>query len=265
MFSLQELDRLAAQGRVVLKQEPATTVEVLGQGLDAVVRKVYRNRGTRWLQSFGRRSRAEREYDNLRAVERTGSACTRALGWSARRRLLCIEESTLITQFVPSSTPLKQVLANLPRGGSAPERRLLAAAAGQLLATLHRGGFLWCTPMPRNILVLGAPAQGQLAVCDTPAGIDFGRSIHGTALSTIDLFDAAFSPSRRRDFSATERFRWLLAYCAGDHQEVRRLWRIVAPRSVFAHDARRALAMFWHTYILLPLRRRRSHPQQSAT
>lgn len=265
MLSPEQLDRLAAQSTRVLKQERATTVEVLGQGEDAVVRKVYRNLGTRWLQSFGRRSRAQREYDNLRAVERTGSLCTRALAWTAKRRFLCIDESTLVTHFVQPSSSLKEVLAGLPHDGSAATRRLLAEAMGQLLATLHRGGFLWCTPMPRNVLVVGAPEQGQLAVCDTPAGIDFGRSIHGAPLGTIDLFDAVFSPSRRRDFSGPERLRWLLAYCAGDRAEARRLWRTVAPRSVFAHDARRALVMFWHTYILLPLRRRRSNPQQSAT
>jgi tRNA A-37 threonylcarbamoyl transferase component Bud32 len=265
VLSSDELKRLAAQQTTVLKREQATTVEVLGAEDDAVVRKVYRNLGTRWLQSFARRSRAQREYDNLRAVERTGSSCTQALAWSAKRRLLCIDESTLVTRFLPASPPLKKVLAELPREGSAATRRHLAEAMGQLLATLHRGGFLWCTPMPRNVLVVGAPERGELAVCDTPAGIDFGRSIHGTPLCTIDLFDAAFSPSRRRDFSSPERFRWLLAYCAGDREAARRLWRKVAPRSVFAHDARRALAMFWHTYILLPLRLRRSNQQQSAT
>jgi len=259
-----DLDRLAKDHRAVLKHESATTVEVLGLGEAAVVRKVYRNRGRRWLQSFGRRSRAQREFDNLLAVATIGVRCTTALAWSEQRHLLCIDESTLVTRFLPDSRSLKEVLARLDRNRDAQARRALATAMGRLLGTLHRGGFLWCTPMPRNVLVLGEPLRAELAVCDTPAAIFFGRPIQQTALARIDLFDAAFSPSRRADFSASERLRWLLSYCDGDRSTARRLWRALAHRSVLRHDVSRALAMAWHTYILLPLRRRRSNPQPSA-
>jgi hypothetical protein len=154
------------------------------------------------------------------------------------------------------------VLAELDRVRDAAARRALAAAMGRLVARLHRGGFLWCTPMPRNVLVVGDPARAELAVCDTPAGIPLGRPVHGTRLATIDLFDAAFSPSRCRDFSRVERLRWLLGYADGDHALVRRLWWL-SHRPVFVHDAIRALAMVWHTYILQPLRRRRALPPRS--
>ena len=259
-----ELDRLAAERRTVLKQEPATTVEVLGAGDPAVVRKVYRNLGHRWLQSFGRRSRAQREFGNLQAVARAGVRCTDAIGWSCRRRLGCVDESTLVTRFLPDSQPLKRVLAGLDRNGGNRLRRGLAVAMGRLLGRLHRSGFLWCTPMPRNVLVLGDPAQAELAVCDTPAGILFGHSIHGTELACIDLFDAAFSPSRRLDFSAPERLRWLLAYTDGDQQRTRRLWRTLQRRSVLGHDVRRALALALHLYILLPLLQGRTHLPNTA-
>lgn len=254
-----ELDRLAAERCTVLKQEPATTVEVLGAGTAAVVRKVYRNLGHRWLQSFARRSRAQREFGNLLAVARAGVRCTDALGWTCRRRLGCVDDSTLVTKFLADSQPLKSILAGLDRRSDAPIRRRLAMAMGRLLGRLHRSGFLWCTPMPRNVLVLGDPAQAELAVCDTPAGIQFGVSIHGTELACIDLFDAAFSPSRRLDFSAPDRLRWLLAYTDGDHACTRRLWRTLQGRSVLGHDVRRALAMALHLYILLPLQQRRTH------
>ena len=193
----------------MLKGEPAVIVELLGTGAGAVVRKTYRNLGLRWLQSFGRRCRAQREFDNLHAVARTGVGCTPARAWFERRRFGCVDESTLVTSFVAGTMTLKQALADLPRG--ARTRQALASAMGRLVARLHRGGFLWGTPMPRNVLVVGDPARAELAVCDTPAGVHLGRSLHGSRLALIDVFLGAFSPSRRADFTATQRLRWLRA------------------------------------------------------
>ena len=82
-------------------------------------------------------------------------------------------------------------------------------------------------------------------------------TIHGTRLARIDLFLGAFSPSRRRDWSAPERLRWLLGYCGGERGRARQLWRAVARRRPLVNEIHRALAMAWHTYILLPLRRGR--------
>jgi len=254
-----DLERLARQAHRVLKQEEATTVESFGRGAEALVQKTYRNRGLRLVQTFWRRSRAAREFDNLRAIERLAVPCTGALWWSERRRLGFVTESVLATRLLEGSQTLKDVLAGLPRTARM-ERRQLVEAMGRLVADLHRGGFLWCTPMPRNVLVLGDPLAGRLAVCDTPAGADLGRSLHGTALACIDVFAAAFSPSRRADFSAAERRRWLAAYCAGDPRLARSLWRRLAHRSVWRHDLGRALAMLWHTYILSALRRPRPSP-----
>lgn len=136
------------------------------------------------------------------------------------------------------------MLAGLDRNGGARIRRGLAVAMGRLLARLHRSGFLWCTPMPRNVLVLGDPGAAVLAVCDTPAGIQFGHSIHGTELACIDLFDAAFSPSRRLDFSGPERLRSLLAYADDDRPRgPGQLWRTLQGRSVLGHDVQQALAL----------------------
>jgi len=258
VITAADLDRLAAAHRTLLKGEPAVAVELLGTGDEAVVRKTYRNLGLRWLQSFGRRSRAEREFDNLGSVARAGVGCTPARGWFERRRFCCVDDSTLVTSFVPASKTLKQVLADLPQ--RARTRQHLVAAMGNLVARLHRGGFLWGTPMPRNVLVVGDPARAQLAVCDTPAGFQLGRSLHGSGLALIDLFLAAFSPSRRVDFSATERLRWLRAYCDGNPALIRRLWRRLARRGVFRNEASRAFAMSWHNYILRPMRSRRPEP-----
>lgn len=258
-----ELARLAAVHRETLKQDRATTVEQLGRGADAVVRKTYHNRGHRWLQSFGRRSRARREFDNLRLVAAAGVPCTEALGWSERRRFGCVDDSTLVTRLLPHSRPLKQVLAELPRDRTFAVRRRLCAAVARLVATLHRAGVSWCTAMPRNVLVQGDPAAAQLAVCDVPAAFAIGRSLHGTRLGQIDLFDAVFSPSRRRDWSATERLRWLVAYHDGDRGAARQTWRRLDRRGVLRHDVTAALTMFWYLYVVLPLRLRREPAPRS--
>lgn len=254
MIDDAELQRLAAVHRTVLKDEPEALVEVLGVGPAAVVRKVYRNRGLRLWQSFGRQSRARREFDNLVHVAAVGAPCTPPRGWSATTRLGCVVESALITGHLPDSRTLKAVLADLPATTAGRERRALCAATGRLLAAMHRGGLVWCTPMPRNVLVLGDPALARVAVCDTPLLLVLGRDVHGGALAAIDLYAGAFSPSRRRDFSATERLRWLLGYCDGDRRTARRLWRAVARRSMLRHDLLRALSVFWHVYLKAPLR-----------
>ncbi len=230
MIAEVDLERLAAAGRTVLKDEPGCTVEVLGHGDGAVVRKTYRNRGLRFLQSMWRKSRAQREHDNLRAIAAAGVPCLQALAWSQRRRFGGVAESVLITRFVPDSVPLKLLLATPPRATPCLLRARLATAMGRLVGDLHRHGLLWCTPMPRNVLVAGDAAAARLLVCDPPSCLVLGRAIHGTALAQIDLFLGAFSPSRRRDWSAPERLRWLLGYCGGDRDEARRLWRSAARR-----------------------------------
>ncbi|MBX3463519.1 MAG: hypothetical protein KF830_10125 [Planctomycetes bacterium] len=258
-----DVECLAAQHCTTLKAEPGATVELLGRGPAAVIRKTYHNRGRRWLQTFGRRSRAAREFANLSAVAAAGVLCTEALCWRERRRFGCVDESTLVTRLLPDSRPLKQVLRQLDPATQFATRRALIAAAGRKVARLHRHGFLWCTAMPRNVLVVGDPRAARLAVCDVPSGIIFDHALAGSSLALIDLFDAAFSPSRRADFSATERLRWLLAYCDGDRAAARRLWRRLDRRSVLRHDLGCALTMFWHLYVLLPLRRRQGHKPDS--
>lgn len=257
MIAAAALDRLAAQRRLVVKDEPEALVEVLGDGSDAVVRKTYRVRGLRWLQSCLRPSRAQREHDHLTAIAAAGVPCLQPLGWSAQRRLLGFRSSTLVTRLLADCRPLRDVLRD-PASEVRAARRRLAPAMGALVARLHRAGFLWCTPMPRNALVVGAPAAAQLVVSDTPACIARGRDLHGRHLAHVDLYLSTFSPSRRRDWSRSERLRWLVGYAAGDRAQARALWRSLARRSALQNVVERALAMAWFTYILGWLRPRRT-------
>jgi hypothetical protein len=250
-----------AAERTVLKDEPATLVELVHAGEGATVRKTYRNRGLRRLQTFARRSRAAREHDNLQAIAAAGTPCTLAIEWSEQRRLGFVLQSTLVTRFEPQAVPLKRVLAELP--ANAPARRRLVAAMGALVGAMHRRGILWCTAMPRNVLVVGPPEHGRLVVCDVPAAIVGNRPLHGGRLARIDVFDAAFSPSRRRELSAAQRWRWLRSYCGGDRAHARRLWGPMQRRSVWSQDLQQALAAILFTYILGRFRTRPPTPREA--
>lgn len=259
MRTAADLPRLAAQRRHVVKDEAEATVEVLGLGADAVVAKTYRNRGLRWLQTLGRKSRAQREHENLAAIVAAGVPCVEPLGWSAARRWLGVDASTLLTRFLPDCVPLRDVLRASPPLASRA-RAALATAMGALVARLHRSGFLWCTPMPRNVLVVGDVAAARLVVCDTPSVVRTGRDLHAGRLARIDLFLGAFSPSRRRDWSRVERLRWLLGYANGERALARRLWRVMQRRRPLQNAIERALAMATLTYVRGRLRPQREGP-----
>ncbi|MFM1872006.1 MAG: Lipopolysaccharide kinase (Kdo/WaaP) family [Planctomycetota bacterium] len=247
--STPDLDPLPGTAVQLLKDEPEARVEVRQTAQGPIVHKTYRNRGLRWWQTFGRRSRAAREFANLQAVAALGLPCTPPLHWAEHRRGKFVDHSTLVTGLLAPAESLKVVLRSLDGLVHAAERRALAAAAGDLLRRLHAGGILWSTPMPRNLLVLGSPAEAKLAVCDVPNAVRFAGSILGKPAARIDLFRAAFSPSRRRDWTPQERWRWTLAYAAGDREEAKRLWRDLSRRTTMGTDLRRSLSAVRNVYL----------------
>lgn len=234
---------------MLLKDAPEAVVELFDTDQGRCVRKTYRNRGLQWWQTFARTSRAAREFVNLAAVHRLGVPCTEPVSWSERRRLGFVDESSLVTRYLPEAIPLKQFLATHDRAGHRRLRRKIVAAAGALVRQLHAGGLLWSTPMPRNMLLVGEPNAARLAVCDVPSAISYARSILGTEVATVDLFRAAFSPSRCRDYSPGEQRRWLLAYTAGDRAQTRRLWRTLGRRTTMGNDLRRSLSTVRNVYL----------------
>jgi tRNA A-37 threonylcarbamoyl transferase component Bud32 len=249
----ENLQALAAEHRSVLKDEPRTLVELLGRGEQACVRKVYRNRGLRLLQTFGRRSRAAREFANLTAIHRAGIPCTEPIACAEARRAGFVLASELVTRFVADAVPVKQLLQDTPRE-RAGERRWIVERMGTLLAELHRAGILWAAARPRNFLLQGRPGRGRMLLCDAPGTVHSAHSIAGTRLALVDLFEAAASASRRREFSPRERLRLLRSY-AGDRAGARTLWRALARRTAFGHRLRKNFVMALHTYILAGSRR----------
>jgi hypothetical protein len=242
-----DLERLARDRCEVLKDEPAARVERIGTGRDTLVRKVYRNRGLRLLQTFLRRTRAEREHVNLLLAVERSLPCTPPVGYSAHRRLGFAHTSTLVTRNVPDTTTLKQALSanvNQPL-----RRRQLIVLLGELLRTAHDAGLLWCTAMPRNVIVQATATGPRLLLCDLPAAIIFPGKVP-RATSLIDLFDACASKSRCREMSRPERFRSLLAYSQNDRSKTQQLWRDLARRHPLCQRARKNLVMALRTYIL---------------
>jgi hypothetical protein len=89
-------------------------------------------------------------------------------------------------------------------------------------------------------------------VCDTPGCLLAARDLRGGRLARIDLFLAAFSPSRRREWSRSERLRWLCGYAGGERAAARRLWRVMDRRSGLRNVVERAFAMTVLARILRP-------------
>jgi hypothetical protein len=106
--------------------------------------------------------------------------------------------------------------------------------------------------MPRNVLLQGETDGGRLLLCDLPMLMRYCGPLPARA-RLIDLFDAAFSPSRRRELSATERWRFLCAY-AGDRKAAALLWRALARRSRLGHRLRLRLLVLFRLYLLGSLR-----------
>ena len=212
---------------LILKEEKWTRIELLTRpdGAGRLFRKVYRVPiGLAW-RTFLRRSRARREFDNLRAVHGAGLASIEPIAWDETRRLGCVTSCEITSVFVEGES----VRTTLTRDLTRRERRNLCRQLGELLRSFHDAGYLWLTAVPRNLIRREDGAI--LLACDMPYCLSFGRPIHGSGFALVDLFSLGFSPSRTRDLSPGERRVLLLAYCDGQRPTCRRLWRTLESRS----------------------------------
>jgi hypothetical protein len=212
-----------------------------------VVLKVYRT--PPWLRwrTLLTAARAAREWSNLVRVRGAGVPCVEPLGWDERRVLGCVRESGLLTRFVPDAPSLKDWLS----GGARPrERSAMCEELGRLVRRLHDAGVLGCRMSPRNFLVVGGR---ELMLLDLPAAVPFRRGIAHTARASIDLWDAALSPGRRRQLSAPDRLRILVGYCGGDRRSAATTWRALAGRPRAWNRVQKALLVGVCSYVAFPL------------
>mgnify|MGYP002623475989 CR=1 FL=1 len=188
------------------------------------LRKTYVTRPALRWRTFLRRSRAEREFQNLAALRDAGVSCVRPLRWSELREGGCVLRSTLVTALERGARDLREVLRDDPGPGV---RRRCAGRLGALLRDVHTAGFCSTTASPRNVLVL---ADGRVVLCDQPYASRVRASWCAAPVRQLDVYDAFFSPNRLREWSRTERWVGVLAYTAGDRGAARRLWRKISGR-----------------------------------
>jgi len=213
----------AASSVRLLASDASTRVELLETDDARLVRKSSWFRGLVGLRTLWRQSRAEREFRCLRDLEQHGVPCVHAVSWRDWRSGGRVQQCELVTECAEDAVDLRALL----RAGTQPAaRRELAVDLGALLRVLHAAGFRSTTASPRNVLRRG---DGALVYCDQPyaARLRWPFAAWGRGL---DLFDTFFSSARRREWSATERLRGLLAYVGGDRALARQLWRRMSRR-----------------------------------
>jgi tRNA A-37 threonylcarbamoyl transferase component Bud32 len=194
-------------GPLVLKERNGRRIEVVSG--HRVVRKTYRiPRHVRW-RTLGVRSKARREFENLRRLRRAGIPTIRPLDWSESRIRGCVTDCALETELIDAESLESWLL-----GSHDPAiRRRVTEKYGRLLRRLHDLGFFCLSFYPRNVLL---DANFDLHVFDQPRLLAFSRSLVGTERALVDLYDAAFTQGRRRSLSSEERHRLVRSYCAGD-------------------------------------------------
>lgn len=211
---------------VVLAEDVGARVEALVVGGQHVLRKTYTTSPLLLWRTALRRSRAQREFDNLHALRALGLPTVQALDWSATRSLGCVTQSVLLTVMLGRVSDLRDRLAAERDSG---QRRAIAVALGGLVRRVHAAGLCSTTLTPRNVLCADT-GEVTLTLCDQPFAARVGRGRWARRLGTVDLFDTFFSPRRIRDWSRVERWRGLLEYCAGDRAAARRCWARVVRR-----------------------------------
>lgn len=213
---------------VVIAEDATSRIESFRRGDLHVVRKTYRSHPLLKWRTLGRRCRAEREFQGLRTLAAAGVPCVRGIDWAETRHHGVVESCEVTTELLAGARDLRHELRAAPPPA---RRRRLAGELGRLLRRLHDAGLCSSTASPRNVLVADAAGSGTrdpdavaMVFCDQPFAVRVGIGRLGRRLQDRDLFDAFFSPGRLREWSATERWRGVLAYAGGDRAAARRLW-----------------------------------------
>lgn len=202
----------------VIKSESRSRVTLLeAEGRAALVLKIYRTPPRLAWRTIGLASRANREFTVMMNAHRRGLDVARPLYWLERRNSGRLELSALALEVIDGPDLESWLLEESPDA----EQRLHAAyAAGGLLGRFHRAGLFWGTVNPRNILLRGGD-PGSMTAIDMPYARMHDRDLTGGAHAMMDLVLAFQLSDGRTAFDATERSRFLLAYCADDEERAK--------------------------------------------
>ncbi len=184
----------------------------------------------RW-RTVGRKARAKREFENLLRLKNAGIPAVEALEWRERRRFGQVVESTLATRWEEGTVNLRDWLKAPVSDGVQLSRKL-----GEMLGVMHRAGMVWNTASPRNWLIRGdGSGDGAVILCDVSLLTKTKKPVFAKKPGWVDLFSLSLSKDRAKWMSKGFRFRTLMAYCEGDEELAKRLWRVVTvwPRSSY--------------------------------
>lgn len=227
----------------LIKEDPHARVERVATPRGEVVRKTYTVARSRRWRTFLVASRGRREHRNLTWLVEAGVPAVRPIDWGEERRAGCVTTSWIETEYLEGARDLRRIVREGKWSAMADRRawtRVLERV-GELARACHLAGLVSTTMQTRNLLVGGPPEDPIVVLCDQPSLVRWPASTWGGWLGAIDLYDLAFSASRRRDFSRTERYRIVLAYTEGDRRMLRRLWRLESRRRL-VHKAVKGFA-----------------------
>lgn len=198
-------------------------VDGTGVGKSLYLKRYFIHSGRRFWRELFRgaffgRSKARREFGNLERLRDFGIDVTTPVAFGEERRLGRLTQCFLMTEEVPDSRSLDEVLVEtLPENKPRPSkinRQLLIAILADTARKMHLNGFVHRGFYFRNILISGNRFN-RVFVFDSPRGRKWPNWLLGRRLekdlATIDSAATVF-------FRRTERLRFFLRY-----HEIKRL------------------------------------------
>lgn len=203
------------------KRTIVTTIKRLGRGstcddASSFVLKVYKYPFWPRIRTGLQISKAEREFRNLRHLNRLGIGAALAVGYGVDRDSLGFVRSCfVITRFVDNSINLSQWSKELDLHNTLEKKRVeqIFIELGQTFRRLHQAQFFLFTPKSKNILIRRRPGRAdQLLLIDVPyartlkwpllatwarardIGVLFGNLTDSLSNTAIELFYRAYLP-----------------------------------------------------------------------
>ena len=249
---------LTTKGGVwVIKDEPFTHIEIIENNDSALVRKKYITKPGLWWRTVIFPSKAFREFRNLSLLKKKGVPCVDAVSWSEERGFLSrVCSCTVETRFVKGCVNLKKFFREVsPETKEGRKKRIAYCMAfGRILKKLHEAGIFHGAASTRNFLAHGDSKNPNVIICDVPYSISFRRSIRGKFIGELDLYDALFAPSRKKEFSCTERFRILKIYTDNDSKLIQKIWKRLDKRKRWKNKMIKGMFFVLENYLLFIVR-----------
>lgn len=180
--------------------------------------KWYRYAGWRILRTFLYKAKAEREFENLRAVAAAGAPTVRPAAYGVRRRWGFIPSSFLVTEAADGAVNARALIAAYVAGR--PAEAPLAAFRGVLdrvaddLRMLHAQGIYLHTAFEKNLLIRARGGEAEYCWVDLPFA---GRTAPGCLPMRRRVRDVAcLNKGLAPVLSASARLRLLRRYAGAD-------------------------------------------------